>query len=67
MSRPPSSWRRRQYPKAWTPEEDKALADMIRCGLSVDYYALPGRSFGEILDRRLELVEAGAVAHPKAI
>lgn len=44
-------------PKPWTAEEDASLADICRIGLSSDYWtmAIPGRSFGEIAERRHDL------------
>jgi hypothetical protein len=42
---------------------------MVRCGLSSEHYqlGLPHRHFGEILDRRLELIEAGQVQRARAL
>lgn len=59
----------RRAPAPWTPEEEAKLCQMVSCGLCVDHYAreLPTRRFGEILERRLELVEAGRVSHPRAL
>lgn len=62
MPRPIWSRRRRSAPLApFTAQEDAELAQMVRCGLSCDYYRshLPGRTFGEILDRRLQLIQSG--------
>jgi hypothetical protein len=50
----------------WTPDDDAKLIDMVRIGLCVDYYgpSFPDRRFGDILERRLELREAGIVRKP---
>jgi hypothetical protein len=50
-------------PAPWSAEEDARLADMVRCGLASEFWkdSLPGRRFGEILERRLTLVEGGAL------
>jgi hypothetical protein len=51
--------RRRKTPPSepWTPEEDQKLRDMMAVGLISDAWAsaLPGRRFGEICERRLDL------------
>lgn len=60
MPRPNRAWSRRRHPP-FTPEEDRELCQMVRCGLASEYYqaSLPGRPFGEILERRLQLIETG--------
>lgn len=42
---------------AWTPEEDECLREAVRIGLCSDAWgaAFPGRTFGEIAERRLDL------------
>jgi len=67
MSRPPSSWRRRPGPRPWTDEEDAEIINATGCGLSVDYLHIEGRTFGELMERRLELIEAGRVQRARAI
>lgn len=54
-SAPVRTWR------PFTPEEDKELISMARCGLAVDFYptAIPGRELVELLERRLQLREKG--------
>lgn len=51
--------RRRRPPplRPWTAAEDALLRQMVADGLSCDGWAamLPGRSFGEIAERRLDL------------
>jgi hypothetical protein len=68
MSRAPA-WRKRPPPPPWSPEEEAELAAMVRCGLSVDHYQtkLPGRMMGDILARRLELIEAGQVQRARML
>lgn len=68
-ARPNPTWQQRPQGEAWSPEEDNELCAMIGCGLSVDYYpdALPGRAFGDILDRRMTLIDAGRAHRPAAI
>lgn len=49
---------RRRVPYApWTAEEDAVLAEMVRVGVSSDFWTslLPGRTFGEMAARRLDL------------
>lgn len=47
----------------FTEEEDAALIDMARCGLSIEFYhlGLPNRPLGAILDRRFVLKSAGTL------
>jgi hypothetical protein len=47
--------------RPFTPDEDKELVAAARCGLAVEFYsaAIPGRTTGELLERRLQLREAG--------
>lgn len=67
--RTPASWRQRQPARAFTVDEDRELCAMVRCGLAVEHYALglPERSFGELLERRLQLIEAGELQRARAI
>ena len=53
----------------FTQDEDRELCTMVRCGLSSEFYqqALPHRHFGEILDRRLQLIETGQLQRARAI
>ena len=46
----------RPEPRPWTPEEDARLDEICAIGLSSDFWhlALPGRTVGEITDRRLD-------------
>ena len=71
MSRRPASWRRRARPPAapFTLDEDAELKQMVRIGLSCDYYriGLPDRGFGEILERRLQLIETGQLQRAREI
>lgn len=71
MARHRPDWKRRPDGPAqpWTPDEEAILCDMVRCGLSCDYYKenLPGRRFGEILNRRLSLIERGDVQRARRI
>ncbi len=57
----PASWRKRPPRRPWSPDEDDALADMLSCGLAVEFWQheLPERDFGDILQRKLELVTTG--------
>lgn len=68
MRRNPT-WRRRSPAAAFTPNEDAELCQMVRCGLSVDFYSvgLPGRPLGEILDRRLQLIQSGQLRRAPSI
>lgn len=62
--------RRATAPAApFTPAEDAELANMVRCGLDCTYYklGLPDRPFGQILDRRLQLIQAGRLERAPAI
>ena len=67
--RTPPSWRKRPPPAPWTAEEDAELANMITCGLCAYFYqvGLPHRPFGEILQRRLDLVHSGQVQRARPI
>ena len=71
MSRRPASWRRRARTQAapFTLEEDAELKQMVRIGLSCDYYklGLPDRGYGEILERRLQLIETGQLQRAREI
>jgi hypothetical protein len=60
---------RRDQAAPFTPSEDAELARMVGCGLASDFWhvGLPGRRFGEIAERRLQLIEAGAVRRPALI
>lgn len=62
---------RRPYvpPRPWTPEEDEKVAEIARIGLASDHWtlALPGRTFGEIAERRLSLREQGLCPMPPII
>jgi hypothetical protein len=59
----------RQQARPWAPDEERLLIDAVSCGLSSYFwrYAFPDRQFGEIADRRLELIEAGVVRLAKLI
>jgi hypothetical protein len=60
----------RQAPAApFTPAEDAELVAMVACGLASDFWhvGLPARRFGEIVERRLTLIQAGAVVRPRLI
>ncbi|KPL67382.1 hypothetical protein SZ64_04245 [Erythrobacter sp. SG61-1L] len=61
MPKPPKAWSRRPAPAPWTPEEDDKIREITRIGLGSHFYesALPGRSFSEIIERRLQLAERG--------
>lgn len=67
----PKAWRERAREEAlrgpWTADEDAALIAATSCGLSVDHLKIEGRSFGEVMARRLELIEAGTVKRARAI
>jgi len=61
--------RRRQprpLPAPWSPDEDAKLADMVNLGVTTEAWPVqfPARRFGEVLERRLELIEAGRCQHP---
>jgi hypothetical protein len=49
--------RARIEPRAWTAAEDEKLREICAIGLASDHWhlALPGRTFGEIAERRLDL------------
>lgn len=55
--------------RPFTQDEDRELCTMVRCGLASEYWqqSLPHRHFGELLDRRLELIEAGELQLARAI
>ena len=42
---------------------------MVRCGLASEYYqtVLPHRPFGEILERRLQLIETGQLQRAREL
>lgn len=65
MARRPRNltWSRPEQAAPFQPHEDAELCQMVGCGLSIEFYRenLPGRAFGEILDRRLTLIKSGAV------
>lgn len=68
--RKPASWRRRPKTAApFTQDEDRELTQMVRCGLDCTYYqiGLPDRGFGEILERRLQLIQSGKLERARAI
>lgn len=67
MKRRPYWKQPRPIPAPWTQAEEAELIQMCRCGLSCDYYktALPNRTFGEILEKRLSLREAGQITYPR--
>jgi|TARA_Y100000815_G_scaffold141107_1_gene127664 hypothetical protein len=71
MPSKPISWRRRAKAPAaaFTLEEDAELKDMVRIGLDCNYYqvGLPDRGFGEILERRLQLIENGQLQRAREI
>ncbi|HQS70010.1 MAG: hypothetical protein B7Y36_08315 [Novosphingobium sp. 28-62-57] len=68
MRRRNPTWTHRRT-RPFTPAEDQELCQMVRCGLSIEFYKdnLPGRSFGEIIARRLDLIKAGAVQMARRI
>lgn len=51
----------------WKPDEDAELIKATRCGVSLDYVTIGERTLPEILERRRELIEAGAVSMPRPI
>ncbi|WP_225205073.1 hypothetical protein [Novosphingobium huizhouense] len=53
----------------FTPQEDEALCQMVRVGLSCDYWQaqLPGRTFGELLERRMDLIDRGVLRSARPI
>jgi hypothetical protein len=55
--------------RPWTPAEDDKIVEVTRIGLASDlwHHALPGRTFGEIAERRLQLREAGACPKTREI
>lgn len=67
--RTPKSWKQRNL-APWTPTEDAALTSIATMGLCTTFSseayrnALPDRRYGEVLERRLELVEAGSLTLP---
>lgn len=67
MARTPPSWRKRPKPKPWTDEEDAEIIRATACGLCLDHFHLEGRLFGDVLERRCELIEAGLVQMARAI
>jgi hypothetical protein len=64
-----AQWKRRAPASPFTAAEDAELVRMVACGLASDFWhiGLPDRPFGEIADRRLQLIQAGAVARPRLI
>lgn len=54
-------WAGRRAPAPWTHSELEELKAMSACGLACEFWnvALPGRGFGDIANKRLELREAG--------
>jgi hypothetical protein len=71
MAKTPKSWTQRARAIAlrgpWTEDEDAELINAVSCGVSLDYVTIGERTLPEILERRLELVEAGRVQHPKPL
>jgi hypothetical protein len=68
MSRPNRTWPT-ATPPPFSAEEDAEIVRMTECGLSSEHWpvALPGRTVGQILARRLELIDAGACPRPKPL
>lgn len=68
MRRRNPTWTPRRT-RPFTPQEDQELCQMVRCGLSAEFYKdnLPGRAFGEIVDRRLDLIKAGVLRRARPI
>lgn len=54
---------------AWTAEEDARLIDMASAGLcGTQWEAIfPERRFGDVAERRMELVDAGRIKLPRRI
>jgi hypothetical protein len=49
-----------RHARPFTAAEDRELINMARCGLAVDFYtAAIERPLPELLERRLQLAEAG--------
>ena len=69
MARPAKAWARRPTPKPFTAAEDEEIVRFTTAGLASEFWhvALPNRSTAEILNRRLELIEAGRCALAKII
>ncbi len=55
--------------RPWTEAEDEKVVEIAQTGLSSDHWhlALPGRTFGQIAERRLQLQEAGACPKTRVI
>lgn len=66
--RTPKSWRERdkRTPEPWTEAEDERVIDIANCGVALCFAMdfLPDRTFGEIVERRLQLREAGRAGFP---
>jgi len=65
MAKKPKSWTQRareiRMRGPWTEDEDRELINAVSCGLSSDYWEIGDRTFGEIAERRLELIASGRV------
>ena len=62
MARPNPAWSRRVPDRPWCDHDDAELIEAVRVGAMVE--VLPdylGRSCGDILKHRLELIKAGRV------
>lgn len=53
----------------WTAEEDQRLIDVASAGLCGTQWdgLFPDRKFGDIAERRMELVDAGRLILPRSI
>jgi hypothetical protein len=61
MAKPPKSWRNRPQPRPWKAEEDRVIIELTALGVGLHQHvldaSLPGRTFSEVIDRRLALRE----------
>lgn len=71
MAKKPKSWTQRAREIAlrgpWKAEEDAELINATSCGVCLEYVTIGDRTFGELLERRAELVAAGAVTPPRPL
>ncbi len=70
MARPNRNWPKRADRRPWTDAEDAALIDVFSLGIcsgqtsTIFQRVVPGRRYGDILDRRDALTQAGRLTIP---
>lgn len=68
-TRTPKAWQCRPKAEPFTAEEDAELCNMVRCGLDCVFWqaGLPHRPLGQMLHRRLQLIQAGELTRARPI